>query len=129
MNNKVQSSLSPYSLVGLSTCFMFLSAQAAEYCLRPGKKDGTQANTVVCCWTPAGWQGWKDDPHYRDRIKGLDAYSKGFLGRLVAFHQPNCKQGPECPYLGLDTTGRDSHGRPDLEQGLRDFLDELEQPQ
>src|SRR5437660_1506592 len=45
MNNKVQSSLSPYSLVGLSTCFMFLSAQAAEYCLRTGKKDGTQANT------------------------------------------------------------------------------------
>jgi hypothetical protein len=117
------------TLAGFFCCLVCLPVQATEYCLRPGKQDGTQANSVVCCTTPNGWQGWKDDPHYRDRINRLDAYSKGFLRRLVSFHQPNCKKGPECPYLGLDARGRDSHCQPDVEAGLRDFLNELEQPQ
>ena len=117
------------NVAALLACFSSLSIRAAEYCLSPGKRDGAQANTVVCCSTPAGWQGWKDDLHYRDRIKRLDAYSRAWLRRLVSFHQPNCKEGPECAYLALDTRGRDSRGQPDVEAGLRDFLDELEQPQ
>src|SRR5438094_978946 len=96
---------------GILACFICLSVHAADYCLRPGKKDGTEADSVVCCTTPAGWEGWKDDPHYRDRIKRLDPYSKGFFNRLVSFHQPNCKQGPECPYLSLKVIARDSHGQ------------------
>jgi RHS repeat-associated protein len=114
---------------GILACFISLSVHAAEYCLGPGKKDGTQAETVVCCATPTGWEGWKDDPPYRDRIKQLDPYSKGFLQRFVSFHQPDCKQGPECSSLSLDTKSRDSQGQPDVEAGLRDFLEESEQPQ
>src|SRR5213075_1137626 len=95
------SSIVTWVLAALLTCSTCLSAQAAEYCLRPGKADGTQASSVVCCTTPAGWQGWKDEPRYLDRIKRLDPYSKGFFNRLLPFHQPNCKQGPECPYLSL----------------------------
>lgn len=118
-----------WGLAALFTCSTCLSAHAAEYCLRPGKQDGTQANTVVCCSTPTGWHGWKDDPDYPTRIKRLDAYSKSFLQTSVSFHQPTCKQGPECPYLALHTRGRDSDGQPDVEGGLRAFLDESEQPQ
>jgi hypothetical protein len=104
--------------------FTFLSAQAAEYCMRPGK-----GNSVICCSTPVGWQGWKDEPHYEDRIKRLDPLSKAWVGKLVSFHQPNCKEGPECPYLSLDTRGRDSRGQPDVETGLRKLLQEKEQLQ
>lgn len=118
-----------WCIVGLSTCFACLSIQAADYCLRPGKQDRTHANSIVCCTTPNDWRGWKDDPRYPDRIKQLDAYSKSSLQTSASFHQPNCKIGPECPYLGLDTRGRDSHGQPDVEAGLRDFLNESEQPQ
>ena len=107
-----------------------LPVHAAEYCLRPGKPEGKQANTVVCCSAPAGWQGWKDDPSSQQRIKQFgDAYSRGWVGKMVVFHQPACKEGPECPYLGLDTRSRDSRGQPDLEAGLRDFLTEREQSQ
>jgi hypothetical protein len=119
-----------WSSAALFACLTCASSQAVEYCLRPDKENGGQAESVVCCSAPAGWQGWKDDPHQRDRIKRLDAYSKGFLRRLVSFHQSNCKQGwPECPYLSLKTTARDSRGQPDVEAGLREFLDESEQPQ
>ena len=118
-----------WSLAGLCASFNFLPVHAAEYCLRPGNQDGTQADSVVCCTTPAGWQGWKDDPRYPDRIKRLDPYSKGFFNRLVPFHQPNCKQGPECAFLSLRVIVRDSRGQPDVKAGLRDLLEELEQPQ
>jgi hypothetical protein len=47
----------------------------------------------------------------------------------VSFRQANCKFGPQCVFLDLKTAGRDSRGQPDIEAGLRDFLDELEQPQ
>jgi hypothetical protein len=47
----------------------------------------------------------------------------------VSFGQPNCKVGPECAFLDLETRARDSRGQPDVEAGLRDFLDQLEQPQ
>jgi hypothetical protein len=115
---------------GVLACFICLSIRAAEYRLRPGKKDGTQADSVVGCSTPGGWQGWKDDSRYPDRIKQLDSYSKGFFNTLVSFHQPNCKEGRlECPYLSLKITARDSRGQPDVEAGLRDFLEESEQPQ
>lgn len=127
MSTRLQSSLKQGIRLSLTvhfSWFTFLSAQAAEYCLRPGK-----GNSVVCCSTPAGWQGWKDEPNYEDRIKRLDPLSKGLLQRLVPFHQPNCKKGPECPYLALDTRGRDSRGQPDVETGLRDLLNESEQPQ
>lgn len=125
MNSRFILALGLAITLGCSEC---LCAQAAEYCLRPGKKDGTQAESVVCCSTPGGWQGWKDESHYRERIRRLDAYSKGFFNMLVSFHQPNCKQGPECPYLSLKVTARDSRGQPDVEAGLRDLLEELEQP-
>jgi hypothetical protein len=116
-------------VAGILACFTCLPLRAAEYCLRPGKKDATQADSVICCTTPAGWRGWKDDPGYWDRIKRLDPYTKEWFNRLVPFHQPNCKQGPECPYLSLRVTARDSRGQPDVEAGLRNLLEELEQPQ
>jgi hypothetical protein len=115
-------------LAGLA-CLTCLSALGADYCLRPGRGDGTQADSVVCCTTPSGWRGWKDDADYRARIKRLDAYSTMWLRRLVSFHQPNCEKGPECPYLALDARGRDPRGKPDIEAGLRDFINQLEQPQ
>jgi hypothetical protein len=121
--------LSRWSLVGLLIWLTWFSTQAVEYCLRPDKQDGRQADSVVCCATPAGWQSWKDELHYDERIKRLDPYSKGFFNRLVSFHQLNCKQGPECPYLSLQVIARDSRGQPDVEAGLRDLLDEKEQPQ
>jgi hypothetical protein len=125
----VNYSFALWSLAGLCASFNFLPVRAAEYCLRPGNQDGTQADSVVCCTTPAGWRGWKDDPRYPDRIKRLDPYSKGFFNRLVSFHLPNCKQGPECPYLSLKVTARDPRGQPNVERGLRNLLDEKEQPQ
>jgi hypothetical protein len=132
MTNRAESSFKPAirpSLAPLLFWFTCLSVQGAEYYLSPAKKDRTQVETVVCCSSRAGWQGWKDDPHYRDRIKRLDPYSKGLLQTSVSFHQPNCKQGPECPYLALETRGRDSRGKPDVRQGPSDFLSEREQPQ
>src|SRR5947208_614660 len=48
---------------------------------------------------------------------------------MVLFHQADRKEGPECPSLGLDTRSRDSRGQPDVESGLRDFLNERAQPQ
>jgi hypothetical protein len=132
MTNRTQSALKPWiqpSLAALLIWFTCLPAQAAEYCLQPGKKNEKNPDTVVCCSTPAGWQAWKDEPNYEDRIKRLDPLSKGWLQRLVSFHQPNCKQGPECPYLSLDTRGRDSRGQPDVETGLRELLNESEQLQ
>jgi hypothetical protein len=116
-------------LAALLACSTCLSAESAEYCLRPNKRDGTQADSVVCCSTPTGWQGWKDDPRGRESMKNLDAYSRTWLGKMVVFHQPDCMKGPECPYLSLKTTGRDSRGQLDVEAGLRNFLNEFEQPQ
>jgi hypothetical protein len=109
---------------------MFLSAQAAEYCLRPDREDGTQANSVVCCSTPAGWEGWKDDPHYWDGIEGFNKELLESEHRLrVSFRQSNCKNALECAGLTLDSCGRDSRGQPDVEQGMRDFLRQLQQHQ
>ena len=48
---------------------------------------------------------------------------------MVLFHQADRKEGPECPSLGLDTRSRNSRGQPDVESGLRDFLNERAQPQ
>ena len=48
---------------------------------------------------------------------------------MVSFHRPSCKEGLECPFLALDTKGRDSRGQPDIEAGLRDLLAKSEQPQ
>jgi len=112
-----------FILTGLLTSLTCVSGQAAEYCLGPYR------NAVVCCTTPAGWYGWKDEPHSRERIKELDEYSRAVLRTMVSFHQPNCKEGPECPSLALITRGRDSRGKPDIQQGLRGFLNESEQPQ
>jgi hypothetical protein len=120
----VNCSFSAWRLAGLLSCLTWLPVEAAEYCLGPYNR-----NTVVCCSAPAGWQGWKDDPHQRDSVKQLDLYTRASLGKLVSFHQPNCKEGSGCPYLALDTRGRDSRGQPDVGAGLRDFLNESEQPQ
>jgi hypothetical protein len=120
----VNYSFALWSLAGLCASFNSLPVHAAEYCLGPYK-----GNTVICCSTPAGWLGWKDDPHLRDRMKQSDEYTRAWLGTFVDFHQPNWKQGAEGPYLGLDTRGRDSRGQPDVQAGLRDFLNESEQLQ
>jgi hypothetical protein len=119
----VNCSFSAWSLAGLLSCLTCLSVRAAEYCLGPYN------GSSVVCTTPTGWQGWKDDPQYRDRVKRLDAYSRTAFVNSVAFHQPTCKEGPECAYLGLDTRRRDSRGQPDIETGLRDFLNKTEQRQ
>jgi hypothetical protein len=130
--------LSTWGLAGLFTGFMFLSVQAAEYCMRPGKEDGTQADSVVCCSTPTGWEGWKDDLKHLARTKKLfkDPLTRALFQRSVWFFPSNCvaddkfrKKSPECSSLTLETQARDSRGQPDVEAGLRDFLDQLEQPQ
>ncbi len=118
-----------WSLLAGLACLTCLSARAAEYCLRPAKGDGTCADNVVCCTTPSGWQGWKDYPDYQDRIKRLDAFSTLWLRRSISFSEANCEKGTECAYLALDTRDRDSRGQPDIETGLRDFVDQLEQSQ
>ena len=110
------------------TCFTCLAVQAAEYCLRPMKESGRQADNVIWCSTPTGWQGWKDEPHYWDGITGQSKeLLQGELGMSVSFSEPNCKKGPEwlnCPHLRLETWGRDSRGQPDAdaEQWLHSFL-------
>src|SRR5213594_1471774 len=119
-----------FILTGLLTCLTSMSVQASEYCLRSSNKEWTEANSVVCCSTPAGWYAWKDDRGLDpNRLKELDPLTKSYFNRLVSFHQPSCREGRECPYLALETRGRDSRGQPDVETGLRDFLNEWEQPQ
>jgi hypothetical protein len=131
-------SLSVSSVVGLFICFMFLPAEAAEYCLLPGKEGGKDADNVVCCSTPAGWEGWKDDPkHLAGTQKVLkDPLTRALFQASVWFFPSNCvaadrfrKKTPECSSLTLEARGRDSRGRPDVETGLRNFLDESEQLQ
>jgi hypothetical protein len=124
-----------WSLAALFVCFTCLSAQAAEYCLRPSKEDGTRSASVICCSTPTGWQGWKDDPkHLADTQRLLkDPLIRALFQASVSFFPSNCvaedrfrKKGPECPSLTLKTRARDSPGRPDAAPGLRDFLRELQ---
>lgn len=115
------------ALLAWWTC---LSAQAGEYCLRPDKEDGTQANSVVCCSTPAGWQGWKDDPHYWDDVKGFNKQLLESAHRMsVSFIQSNCKHGSDCGRLVLQSWGRDGRGQPDVKQGMRDFVRQVRQHQ
>jgi hypothetical protein len=117
-----------WSLAALFACFTCASGQSAEYCLRPGKEDGTQASNVVCCTTPAGWQGWKDDPHYWDGVKGLNrVLLQGELTSRVFFTQPNCKDRRRCVKLGLITWAGDFGVQVDIKAGLRDFLQQIEQ--
>lgn len=127
-----------WGLIGALACSAYVSAHAAEYCLRPDKEDGTQANRVICCATPAGWQGWKDDPNSLASTQKLlkDSVTRALFQRSVWFLPSNCvaddkfrKERPECSTLTLETQARDSRGQPDVEAGLRDFLDESEQPQ
>jgi len=115
-----------------------LSLQAADYCLRPTSEDGTQADSVVCCSTPAGWEGWKDDlKHLADTQKLLkDPLARAVFDASIWFFPSNClaedrfrKKTPECSSLTLRARGRDSRGQPDVETGLRNFLDESEQLQ
>jgi hypothetical protein len=126
----VERYISRCSLILLFAWFTSLPVHAAEYCLRPGKEDGTEANGIVSCTTPTGWQGWKDDPRYWD---GMDGFTRMWLQTAhtfsVSFKRANCKVGPKCAFLHLKTTARDSRGQPDVEAGLHDFLDQLEQPQ
>jgi hypothetical protein len=117
-----------WSLGALLTCSTSLSARGAKYCLRADKEDGTEARSVVCCTTPTGWQGWKDDPHYWDGLNGLSKVKlQGEFTFSVGFVQAGCRRGPECARLKLETWGHDSSGRPDVKAGLRDFLKEIEQ--
>jgi hypothetical protein len=125
-------------LAGLLACFICVSSRAAEYCLRPGNKDRTQADSVVCCSVPTGWQGWKDDLKHLASTKKLfeDPVTRALFQRSVWFFPSNCiandkfrKKRPECSSLTLETRARDSRGQPDIETGLRDFLNETEQRQ
>src|SRR5437660_1344260 len=124
------SSFPAWAAAGLLTCFWSLPVRAAEYSFVPDKMNGTQASSAVVCTTPTGWQGWKDDPHYWDSMSASNrqlvesAHSQG-----VSFGQPNCKTGPECASLILDTIGQDSRGQPDLTRGMRNFVRELQQHQ
>src|SRR5437867_4245759 len=103
-----------FILIGLLTCITCMLTNAAEYCLRPSNKEWTQAYSVVCCSTPAGWYGWKDDPGgYPDYLKKSFPLSKSYFNRILPFHQPSCKAGPECPFLGLRTAARDARGKSD----------------
>ena len=119
-----------WRLAAVFACSTCLSTQAAEYCVSPSNKDGAESRSVVCCKTPPGWQGWKDDPHYWD---GIDRFTKALLQALysssVSFRKPHCKVRTQCIFLDLKTRGRDPGGKSDVEAGLRDFVDELEQPQ
>jgi hypothetical protein len=116
--------------VVLLGCLAIMPVQAAEYCLRPDKEDGTQTNSVVCCTTPFGWQGWKDDPHYWDGIKGFNKQLLESEHRMrVSFDQPNCKRAAECATLMVEAWGRGSRGQPDIEQGMRDLLRQIRQHQ
>jgi hypothetical protein len=125
-----RSSVLAWGLATLLTCFTYLSAPAAEYCLRPDKEDGTQANSIVCCSTPTGWQGWKDDPHYWDNITGFNKQLLESAHRMsVSFGQSKCENGPDCASLTLDTWGRDPRGQPDIDAGVRNFLRQLRQHQ
>jgi hypothetical protein len=117
-----------YSLMVSVACLTCSSTEAADYCLRPGKEDGTQASSVVCCTTPAGWKGWKDDPHYWDGVKGLNkVLLQAELTSAVFFTQPNCRDRRRCVKLGLITWVGDSGGQVDIKAGLRDFLQQIEQ--
>ncbi len=115
-----------WSFAAVFACFTCTSIQAAEDRLLPAKKDGTQADSVVCCRTPIGWQGWKDDPKRSARAQKEikdDPLGRAFYEMSVWFHQPNCQEGrPECPYLSLEPKARDSRGQPDVKAGLRDLL-------
>jgi|GEM_PF-2362943 len=117
-----------WSLAALFGCFTSFSGQAAEYCLRPSKENGTQSASVICCSTPTGWQGWKDNPHYWDRIKGLNkVLLQAQLTCGVLFTQPKCKDRRRCVKLGLITWVGDSRGQVDIKTELRDFLQHIEQ--
>jgi hypothetical protein len=117
-----------WSLAALLACFTYGSTQAAEYCLRPGKEEGKEASSVICCTTPAGWQGWKDDPHYWDGIKGLNrVLLQAELTSRVLFTQPSCKDRDRCPKLGMVTWVGDSGGQVDIKAELRDFVQQIEQ--
>jgi hypothetical protein len=128
------SSVVTWVLAALLTWSTCLSAQAAEYCLRPDKRDGTQADNVVCCSTPTGWVGWKDDLEQLARTKKLfnDPPTRALFQRSVWFFPSNCvaddkfrKKRPECPSLTLEARTRNSRGRSDVARELRRFLREL----
>ncbi len=89
-----------------------------------------QAGSVVCFSTPSGWQGWKDDPHYWDGVKGFNKQLLESEHRVrVSFRESNCKNASECASLTLDTWGRDSRGQPDIQQGLHDLVRQVQQHQ
>ncbi len=63
---------------------------------------------MICCATPAGWQGWKDDPHYWDGVNGLNkAILEGEHRMRVDFREIGCN----------------------VAQGRRDFLRQIRQHQ
>jgi hypothetical protein len=91
---------------------------------------GTKANVKVLCRTPTGWQGWKDDPHYWDRIKESNRrLVEGEHTVLVSFWLPDCTYGRECPLLELRTIGLDAPSQASFETGLQNFLKPLQQHQ
>jgi hypothetical protein len=131
-------SLSVSSVVGLFICFIFLAAEAAEYCLLPSNEGGKDADNIVCCSTPAGWEGWKDDPKHLAGTQELlkDPLTRALFEASIWFFPSDCvaedrfrKKTPECSSLTLEARGRDSRGQPDVETGLRNFLHESEQLQ
>ena len=80
-----------WELLALVACSASLSAEAAEYCLRPDKEDGTQAKSIVCCSTLRRWEGWRDNSTYWARITRFqDPMLEGYLRMSVEFVQSNC---------------------------------------
>src|SRR5947207_8723784 len=75
-------------LAAVLACSTCVPAKSAEYCLRPNKRE-MQTGSIVCCSTPAGWQGWKDNPNSQQRIKQFgDAHSRGGLARWSCSTKP-----------------------------------------
>jgi len=113
----------------LLACFPALG-RAAEYSFVPVRLDGTKASHAISCVTPGGWQGWKDDPTFWNRLGGFDKrFLQGYNMSAVAFTRRNCTRGTDCERLVLETTARDARGQPDVKTRLQAFLTHLNEHQ
>jgi hypothetical protein len=114
-------------LASALACFGCTSLESAEYCLRAVSPNGQdQTRHVICCSTPSGWEGWKDDQEVFESSKKVlkDGPTRALFQMSVWFQESNCKRGLECPILVVRAQGRDSRSKSDVNAQLRDFLEE-----
>lgn len=115
-------------LPALSFLIASQPSPASEYVLSPSRMDGGKAVAAVHCVTPAGWQGWKDDPRYWDGVTGLNKELLEGAHMLTAFFvQSNCQHGPQCPSLTLDTMGLKPGQRVSVRGELQRFARQVQQ--